>query len=119
MEIHCARLRPPDHPFPHTVINILLRHIRRALLLAVRRVIRRLLWKRIFNIPQVAQGGFIWTTDGFMEDCRLHKKYCRAKTPAGWSYAKEYYFEGRLVRRDVTQDVERGLSLQGNQGKSG
>jgi hypothetical protein len=79
----------------------------------IQRWSRRLLWKRIFNIPQLVQGSFISTAEGFIEEYRLQKKYFRTKTPSGWSYAKEYYFDGRLVRRDVTQDIDTGLSIHG------
>lgn len=88
----------------------MLSRIRAAVRRLSRRLAHRLLWRRLFNIPESVDG-CIETIDGLLLIRRLQKKQSRASTPCGFAYRTEYYLDGRLVRRDVTQDVIRGLAI--------
>ena len=89
----------------------------------IRKIVHRVFWRRLFNKPETKNGA-IFTTVGWMAEGLLQKKAIRAATPCGKAYATEYYLDGRLVRRDVTQVVERGMppielftQTQGQQGQ--
>lgn len=84
----------------------------------LRRWARRIFWKSSFNIPRKIQDVYIETAEGLIEESLMEKQQVREITPAGFSYTTAYYFQGRLVRQDSTQEVIHGLAIQGQTGQT-
>ena len=74
----------------------------------IRRVVHRIFWRSLFNGVETEHGR-IQTTEGRVALDELRQHLIRQRTPCGMAYAREYYRNGRLVRRDLTHVVERGM----------